>query len=76
MGEYYSEDAFRNHDDVGIGLCPQSAWVSPMRKEFPGLPFRGFAVGFMVLWIIGAIMSLSFMGLLLYCLYRVATHPW
>jgi len=44
-----------------------------MRNDFP---FKGFFGAFAVMWVLCALVGLATSGLVLYILYRVATHPW
>lgn len=38
--------------------------------------FKTFLASFGILWVVGMVMGLATSGLILYILYRVATHPW
>lgn len=38
--------------------------------------FKVFAGGIFLFWVVGAIMGLATSGLIVYILYRLATHPW
>lgn len=33
-------------------------------------------IGVMIFWVLSVMASLSITGLVIYCLWRVATHPW
>jgi hypothetical protein len=73
LAEHFHQANLWFDDDLGPCLHLSAVWIPQMRNDFP---FKGFFVGFWILWVVGALLSFSAMACIVYILYRVATHPW